>query len=524
MAVLSSGEVRDLLELDVQRAVDRGVRAFLKTAIDAWVAKFSSPTAVVAAVAPAGGRAPDYASSDLIVSLGEIHGWWDDSVDKRIMPAIERAWVDAYASRGVASTSLDAAVPYLAKVRDRLVQGLQPSLPQDAFDRVRETIANSVSLGYDNKKTATAIAKTLGWNKDAQYWTGVKKDAYNKIDSILDKIGPPGTPAREFARLNDPVVNQLQRAAGLATSHIEADASHWRNRATTIARTETTGAYNAGALQSLMDEGFPYKQWVATAGMRTRETHAAANGQQTRTELPFMIGGFAMMMPGDPNGAASEVINCRCTIIGVDDIGVKEETAEFGEDAARAAQPVFDRATQVAPGYLNLMKTLAAKTGQSLKGEEYAVKGFNSLARKIQGESSGMLDRMAAAAADISDSVRFTMISSESAYSKSVISVLDDLNASGWGIRFKNAWAVPDRAYQGINVALVSPDGVKVELQFHTARSYTMKSLELMHGLYEKQRVLPSGDPMIAFYEKMMLQLYRSLPVPPKARSMKYPP
>lgn len=52
------------------------------------------------------------------------------------------------------------------------------------------------------------------------------------------------------------------------------------------------------------------KQWDATLDSRTRESHAAVDGEIREVEKPFSNG---LMFPGDPAGAAAEVCNCRCT-------------------------------------------------------------------------------------------------------------------------------------------------------------------------------------------------------------------
>lgn len=52
------------------------------------------------------------------------------------------------------------------------------------------------------------------------------------------------------------------------------------------------------------------KQWDATLDSRTRESHAAVDGEIREIDKPFSNG---LMFPGDPAGAAAEVCNCRCT-------------------------------------------------------------------------------------------------------------------------------------------------------------------------------------------------------------------
>jgi hypothetical protein len=88
-----------------------------------------------------------------------------------------------------------------------------------------------------------------------------------------------------------------------------------RRRAETIVRTETVRASNYGALAAAHDSDFEQeKVWIAVNDNRTRRTHkhgTGVDGEQRDLLKPFSNG---LMFPGDPNGAGSETINCRCAI------------------------------------------------------------------------------------------------------------------------------------------------------------------------------------------------------------------
>ena len=82
-----------------------------------------------------------------------------------------------------------------------------------------------------------------------------------------------------------------------------------------IARTETHGAANAGAQEAALQAGLPLrKEWNASHDENTRETHTEADGQVVGMDEMFSVGDSLMMFPGDPNGSAEEVINCRCAV------------------------------------------------------------------------------------------------------------------------------------------------------------------------------------------------------------------
>ena len=82
-------------------------------------------------------------------------------------------------------------------------------------------------------------------------------------------------------------------------------------RAEAIARTEMVGSYNAGSRAVAVKSGVVLaRQWLTAGDARTRESHMALNGVRTVSmDDPYPNG---LMFPGDPNGSASETVNCRC--------------------------------------------------------------------------------------------------------------------------------------------------------------------------------------------------------------------
>ena len=88
---------------------------------------------------------------------------------------------------------------------------------------------------------------------------------------------------------------------------------------TRIARTQTTRLENKGrfdAYKAGAEMGYDLvKQWVAVGDDKTRDAHNHANGQVVDYDKPFIVDGEELMYPGDPNGSAGNVINCRCTMV-----------------------------------------------------------------------------------------------------------------------------------------------------------------------------------------------------------------
>ncbi|NIQ89325.1 MAG: phage portal protein [Deltaproteobacteria bacterium] len=142
----------------------------------------------------------------------------------------------------------------------------------------------------------------------------------------------------EFARYTDP--GFILDGRGLTEEEVA-----WftdrapRYRREMIARTETIRSSNGGSWALFNGWGVvEMKEWLATGDDRTRDTHLVAWGQYSEGGTPgpiplneaFNVGGSQLMFPGDPRGAAGEVVNCRCTLLPffVEAAGTQEQVAQ----------------------------------------------------------------------------------------------------------------------------------------------------------------------------------------------------
>lgn len=89
-----------------------------------------------------------------------------------------------------------------------------------------------------------------------------------------------------------------------------------RSSAIRTARTAVTGAQNAGRMDSYAAAekmGIKLKkEWLATLDSRTRHSHAMLDGEKVDQDKKFSNG---CRFPGDPQGPAWEIYNCRCTMV-----------------------------------------------------------------------------------------------------------------------------------------------------------------------------------------------------------------
>ena len=113
-------------------------------------------------------------------------------------------------------------------------------------------------------------------------------------------------------------------------------------RAMLIARTESTGALNAGhaiSRDKLTEMGIlKAKEWFCIKDKKTRPDHEEASGQQVPPNGKFIVGGEKCDHPGDTSLSAKQRCNCRCTVISV--MKTKEELdAELNQPEPATTPP-----------------------------------------------------------------------------------------------------------------------------------------------------------------------------------------
>lgn len=142
----------------------------------------------------------------------------------------------------------------------------------------------------------------------------------------------------------------------------------------------------------------------------------------------------------------------------------------------------------------DMQDVLSSHPGVRLEGLEYRLKSDESMYRKVATALDELPDGASSASvvSGIKDSVRYTYVVPDTAYTATVDGIMHDLVARGYEPtgRIKNSWGTD--GYQGINTNWVDPSsGRIIEVQFHTDASLAAK-MEA-HGLYEQSR-LPGLD------------------------------
>lgn len=90
-----------------------------------------------------------------------------------------------------------------------------------------------------------------------------------------------------------------------------------KERAHTIAMTETAAAYGSARQEALEQSGVERKKWLSSGNDNVRPSHQVANGQVRKIREPFDVGGAQLMHPADGSLGAppEEIINCHCVSI-----------------------------------------------------------------------------------------------------------------------------------------------------------------------------------------------------------------
>lgn len=177
----------------------------------------------------------------------------------------------------------------------------------DLYKDVSVDIGGNVAAQLSNKKGAVSEFIQLFGDKQLQYLLKVAGAKITQINATtLQKI------RKELADGVEAGESIPQIAARIDALYLEQIIP---NRSTTIARTEVVSSGNWAAIQAANASGLTLnKVWLATGDNRTRPAHEDADGQEVGINDTFEVGGEELDFPGDPNGSAGNIVDCRCTV------------------------------------------------------------------------------------------------------------------------------------------------------------------------------------------------------------------
>ena len=171
---------------------------------------------------------------------------------------------------------------------------------------------------------------------------------------------------------------------------------------------------------------------------------------------------------------------------------------------------LYFRSLKVEPLVTNFLISLETSDCK-LVGLDNRVKSKDSLKRKVKSLLNEEIN-IDDISKRIKDSLRYTFEIDINKYSNVVKLILDNLSNNGYKvIVFNNYWGNPE--YQGINVNVITPYNLKIEIQFHTKESYYTKEY-INHSFYEIQRDLMSTDKMIKYATKEMIKYQKKINIP----------
>lgn len=163
------------------------------------------------------------------------------------------------------------------------------------------------------------------------------------------------------------------------------------NKAMRIARTEGHGvqiqAANDAQHKAKAAGADVVKQWDAALDGKTRDSHRQVDGQIRELDEKFSNG---MMFPSDPSGAASEVINCRCTLLQRATWALDEDELETLKE--RAAAHGLDKTEQFDDFKKKYLK--AAEEIETTTAVAEIVKPANISVEELNQESTGTLAKL----------------------------------------------------------------------------------------------------------------------------------
>lgn len=207
---------------------------------------------------------------------------------------------------------------------------------EDQKQSIRTMLADGISAGRSPRRTALDIVGRINrstgrreggviglTSQQVTFVENMRRRLQSGDKAELEKVLSMGRRDKRFDRT---ILKAMEEGRPVSAEYIQRMTSRYADsllllRGETIARTETMTAFNKGqmaAMQQAINEGrvnesVVVKVWHAFLDDRTRDSHINLNGKEIGFREKFKtIWGNELLHPGDPQGGAREIVNCRC--------------------------------------------------------------------------------------------------------------------------------------------------------------------------------------------------------------------
>lgn len=223
----------------------------------------------------------------------------------------------------------------------------RPDVPLDHFRRVQDALE-----GLYRAMTKAMASEVVGDFKSGFGWLETKADEEEFYERLYEEYlyiyglssisSITETTRQQIVKLIESGLKQGHSIDEIADEITKASDVISETRAHIIARTETHSAAMFASMESARRSTVPLvKEWVSVEDGRVRDfgegdgvvddySHRAMNEVQVPLDDPFEVprangSKEPLMFPGDPNGSAGNIINCRCAMV--------YDEADLDEDA-----------------------------------------------------------------------------------------------------------------------------------------------------------------------------------------------
>ena len=204
--------------------------------------------------------------------------------------------------------------------------------------------------------------------------------------------------------------------------------------------------------------------------------------------------------------------------------GTKAQKDHTVTGKSEECQKIYDEMRSKEPQITDDLCEIAADLDCEMFGLDFSVKTGSSVSEKIDRKRKDK--KLGPEVTDeqiirgFADVVRYTTMGKHDDLANKAGEIITRLEKSGYEVpKVENKYLIPDTDYKGIHLDVVSPTGLKFELQVHSEESMAVK--EVNHKLYEESRKVDTPPERKAELERQMRANSAALPQPKGIENLK---